>query len=127
MVVWSDTVDDIISSVLDVEARLLKLVWKERPGSMTGPLIRASVSGLRPHSSLPNKPVGDIELTEKGPMGSLVVPSQESLNVTKDKGLEEGAKVTPRPTRIIAPIYIGLATALSACKLSFTRSSRALF
>ncbi|KAG8841497.1 hypothetical protein FRC20_005007, partial [Serendipita sp. 405] len=36
MVVWSDSVDDIIPSTLDLEGRLLKLVWKARhrvPGS----------------------------------------------------------------------------------------------
>ena len=128
MVVWSDAVGDIISSVLDVEARLLKLVWKQRPGAATpNSLLRASVFASMSHSSLPNKKVGDIELTEKDPMGNLDVPSRGPSSVTKDKELEEGVKLIPRPTRILAPIYVGLATALSACELSFTASSREHF
>jgi len=53
------------------------------------------------------------------------VPEPDTLSVIKDKQLEEGIKLIPRPTRILAPIYIGLATALSACELSFTASSQA--
>ena len=127
MVVWSDAVGDIISSVLDVEARLLKLVWKQRPGAATpNSLIRASVLGSQSYSSLANKKVSDIELTEKDPTGNLPVPSPDTSTVTKDKELEEGVKRIPRPTRILAPIYIGLSIALSACELSFTTSSRTL-
>ena len=128
LVVWSDTVNDIISSVLDIEARLLKLVWKERPGAASpGPLNRASVFGSQSHTSLTNKKAGDIELLEKGPTGSIDVPSPDTLSVTKEKELEEGLKVTPRPTRILAPIYIGLATALSACGLPFTTRSQPFY
>lgn len=124
MVVWSDAVGEIISSVLDIEARLIKLVWKQRPGAGTpNSLMRASVFGSQSHSSLPNKKISDIELTEKDSMGNLDVPSRRTSTVTKDKELEEGVKVIPRPTRILAPLYIGLATALSACTLSFTTSS----
>jgi hypothetical protein len=72
MVVWSDAVDDIISSVLDIEARLLKLVWKQRPGAASpASLTRASVFGSQSRSSLPNKKLADIELLEKSPTGSI--------------------------------------------------------
>ncbi len=123
IVVWSDAVDDIISSVLDIEARLLKLVWKQRPGAATpGSLTRASVFPSQSRSSLVIKKLADIELAEK----SVDISSPDVLSsVTKDRELEQGLKVIPRPTRVLAPIYIGLATALSACELSLTPSSQA--
>ena len=125
MVVWSDVVDDITASVLDTEARLLKLVWMQRPGAASpGP---ASGFGSQSRTSLTNKKVGDIELLEKGSTGGIGVPSPDTLSVTKEKELEEGLKVTPRPIRILAPVYIGLATALSTCELSFTTSSQPLY
>ena len=122
IVVWSDAVDDIISSVLDIEARLLKLVWKQRPGAATpGSLTRASVFPSQSRTSLAIKKLADIELAEK----SVDASSPDVLSVTKDRELEQGLKVIPRPTRILAPIYIGLATALSACEFSLTLSSQA--
>ena len=53
------------------------------------------------------------------------IPSPDVLSDTKDDELEDGLKITPRPTRILAPIYIGLATALSACELFLSANSQA--
>ena len=91
-----------------------------RTGAATpGSLTRASVFASQSRSSLAIKKLADIELAEK----SVDVPSPDTLSDIKDKDLEQGVKVVPRPTRILAPIYIGLATALSACELSLTGSS----
>lgn len=118
MIVWSDTVDDIIPATLDIEGRLLKLVWKQRPGSATpgaaGSLSRTSMFGSASRMSLARTKAGDIELAEKGSAGEAGTPDSAS---DREKELEEGAaKPAPRPTRILMPIYIGLATALTACE-----------
>lgn len=119
MVVWSDSVDDIISSTLDLEGRLLKLVWKFRNGASTpGPnsLSRASMFGSASRMSLGGrKATGtDIELTEKN---SIADHTDDASASAKETQLEEGAvKAAPRPTRLFASIYIGIAVALATCK-----------
>jgi hypothetical protein len=122
MVVGSDSVDDIISSTLDLEGRLLKLVWKARhapPGST--PALHKSASrtsmfgnASRMSFNATRKNIGtDIELTEKA-SGS-IVGDMEARSV-KEQELESGVYTpTPRPTRIFASIYIGIAVALSTC------------
>ncbi|PVF94594.1 hypothetical protein CPB86DRAFT_776587 [Serendipita vermifera] len=130
MVVWSDSVDDIIPSCLDLEGRLLKLVWKARHGStMNGSstnlntLSRASMFGIGGSAAASRmslgmrKPTGtttDIELTEKNSMADL--NSGNEMSSTKEiKELEAGGATgpAPRPTKILAAIYIGIAVALS--------------
>jgi hypothetical protein len=122
MVVWSDSVDDIISSTLDLEGRLLKLVWRFRNGASTpapNSLSRASMFGSASRMSLSGhrKNTGtDIELTEK----HSIADHTDNTSITKEKELEEGAtEAAPRPTRIFAPIYIGIAVALATCALFF--------
>lgn len=67
------------------------------------------------------KSVGnDIELAEKGgvtiSMAEYPDLTPDTLGDTKEKELENGvAKPTPRPTRIYASIYVGIAVALSTC------------
>jgi hypothetical protein len=127
MVIWSDSVDDIISSTLDLEGRLLKLVWRGRNGGSSSALnlnantfSRASMLGSSSRMSLnaARKSLGpDIELTEKV---SVVDPTPDNLSA-KDKELEAGAHApAPRPTRVFAAIYIGIAVALSVCRLLCT-------
>jgi hypothetical protein len=123
MVVWSDSVDDIISSTLDLEGRLLKLVWRFRNGTSTpalnSSLSRASMFGSASRMSLSGhrKNTGiDIELTEK----HSVADHTDNTSITKEKELEEGAtEPAPRPTRIFTSIYIGIAVALATCALCF--------
>lgn len=130
MVVWSDSVDDIISSTLDLESRLLKLVWKGRHGGSstalninTNTLSRASMLGSASRMSLNNaqrKSLGpEIELTEKV---SAVDQTPDELSA-KDKELEAGYSTpAPRPTRVFAAIYVGIAVALAICTLLCTSS-----
>jgi hypothetical protein len=55
----------------------------------------------------------DIELTEKT---SASVTGEMEARSVKDKELESGVYTpTPRPTRIFAAVYIGIAVALSTC------------
>jgi hypothetical protein len=137
MVVWSDSVDDIIPSCLDLEGRLLKLVWKARHGStyngsstnLNNTLSRHSMFGMSGSATASRmslgmrKPTGtntDIELTEKNSMAELTSPNEMSSSMTmaKEKELEAGGVTgpAPRPTKILASIYIGIAVALSTCK-----------
>lgn len=127
MVVWSDSVDDIISSTLDLEGRLLKLVWKARHGGSTSGLnantfSRASMFGSASRMSLngQRKSLGpDIELTEKV---SVADQTPDTLSA-KDKELEAGYNApVPRPTRVYAAIYVGIAVALAVCTLLCTSS-----
>jgi hypothetical protein len=125
MVVWSDSVDDIISSTLDLEGRLLKLVWKFRNGATTpalNSLSKASMFGSTSRTSLGGhrRNTGtDIELAEKNSLADHT-DNTSTTKEPKEKELEEGAtKAAPRPTRIFASIYVGIAVALATCALYF--------
>ncbi|KAG8810640.1 hypothetical protein FRC17_002848, partial [Serendipita sp. 399] len=129
MIVWSDSVDDIIPSTLDLESRLLKLVWRARHGISGGTLTpnipgtpspgstfggsRMSLSGPRRTLLMSTGTGTDIELTEK--IASMDQTPSADIASLKDKELEAGLanKPTPRPTKVYAAIYIGIAVALS--------------
>lgn len=65
----------------------------------------------------------DIELAEKT-SASEVTP--ETVG-TKEKDIEAGTqKPTPRPTKVLAAIYIGMAVALSTCTLPSLPSAIAI-
>jgi hypothetical protein len=132
LVVWSDTLDNIIPTCHDFEERLIKLLWRSRPpmsalshsshqGSQTG-----SVSG-HSHSAMA-QPSRLSALANAAVAGSAV-----SLN-DPEKGLDSDRKVTKtrrtwygrkrtividptepeaRPARLFAPFYNGIAAGLS--------------
>ncbi|CCA68526.1 hypothetical protein PIIN_02390 [Serendipita indica DSM 11827] len=120
MIVWSDSVDNIVASTLDLESRLLKLVWKSRNGA-TNTTSLTPLSGTSAFASTPSRMSlsatrkntimtgTDIELTEKA---ASMADNHDVISL-KEKELEAGAKPAPRPTRTFAAIYIGIAVALS--------------
>jgi hypothetical protein len=142
LVVWSDSLDNIIPTCHDFEERLIKLLWRSRPavgstlsasghGSVSGSVSGHSNSGS-PSAAQPSRLSA---MLGSNNMGSV---SQASLaDPEKGIGGGSGGKTTKtvrtwygrkrtitvdpdapddRPTRQFAPFYNGVAAGLSMCK-----------
>lgn len=143
LVVWAHSLDEIIPTCRDFEDKLIKLVWNQR-----STLASATVSVA------PSSAGSDVNLTEKETavvnekeVAAAVKEKEQSSKREKDKkkkksgfslglGYFVSAKEdveknadgpSVRPQRLLAPIYCGLACALSFCKYYLPRlSSREL-
>ena len=133
LVVWSDSLDDIVALCSEFESKLIKLVWRHRgvPSSSSG-LTSGAASIVAP-SSAPS----DINLTEKVPTNSEAVtdptgPKEtpkksrwnwswklQKKNPAANSDVEKGTK-QQRPIRLYAPFYGGFGAALSLCKSSLS-------
>jgi hypothetical protein len=136
IVVWSDSFDGIIPLCRDFEAKLIKLVWRCRrlasaPNSSASPasaMVSKANFAVKESVLTESIPVTDKErnnarsksLSKKHGWGWSWRASPEKQGMsTDDPDLEkEGSSATkgPRPIRLYAPFYCGLATALSICK-----------
>jgi hypothetical protein len=138
LVVWSDSLDNIIPTCHDFEERLIKLLWRSRPtmGTLSGSSHQGSVAGSvsgHSHHGSPNaqQPTRLSVMMGANPNASM---SQASLADPEKIGSSSGAKKTktvrtwygrkktveydpeekdPRPTRYFAPFYNGIAAGLS--------------
>ncbi|OJA18960.1 hypothetical protein AZE42_06040 [Rhizopogon vesiculosus] len=133
IVVWSDSFDGIIPLCRDFEEKLIKLVWRYRRMALSGHSAPPSTNSPSVVASAANLVIKDTVLTESIPVTEKErnnVRSKTSSNKsrwcwrwrvpqggsTDDPDLEkEASSVTkgPRPIRLYAPFYCGLATALS--------------
>ncbi|KAH7886770.1 glycosyl transferase family group 2-domain-containing protein [Phlebopus sp. FC_14] len=121
LVVWSDNLDSIIPLCRDFEEKLIKLVWRART------VISAPPSDLSPSTN-----PSDDNLVEKTRESSftqaITITNRQHSNPKSSKSFWkffswrsehhsnadlEKATEKPRQTRLIAPIYNGLGTALS--------------
>jgi len=131
IVVWADQFDNIIPLFRDLEDKLIKLVWGNRH--------LMSPSSSRPGVS--STIVSDVDLSEKGIVNEEIpVTAKEQANArSQDKPKIKASKFwswrtsspvanqsdpekdglpnkDPRPVRLFAPFYCGLAVALSTCE-----------
>jgi hypothetical protein len=131
LVVWSDTLDNIIPLCRDFEDNLIKLVWARRH-SLTSIIPGQSLGGTSAFTSAinstsdvliqekPQENIGEIdpapEITKSSSSGSLWgwrLGSRAKQARARDP--EKGG-ASSRPTRYFAPVYGGLGLALSTCK-----------
>ena len=141
LVVWSDSLDNIIPLCRDFEDHLIKLVWARRHSLMSiapGPSIPATPAGTSADNSVANS-ASDVQLNEKpqeqetaqapasSPEPNAKPVSGGSLwgwrigskakQALAPRDLEQGG-ASARPTRYFAPVYGGLGLALSTCAVS---------
>jgi hypothetical protein len=131
LVVWSDTLDNIIPLCRDFEDNLIKLVWARRH-SLTSIIPGQSLGGTSAFTSAINstsdvitheKPQEDVR--EVDPAPEITKSSGGSLwgwrlgSRAKQASARDPEKggASSRPTRYFAPVYGGLGLALSTCKL----------
>lgn len=136
MVVWSDTLDDIIPLCRDLNSKLMKLVWKHR-----GVIESMSVTGTPTTSLSPSTTASEVNLLHKARQASFVAketaeaaaaalakteqaqkpaPSRRWWNLfgrqtTPEDDPEKGNAPATRPVRFHAAVHTGLATALAIC------------
>lgn len=119
LVVWSDSLDNIIPIARDFEDRLIRLLWRTRPPlsssqdlSFSHPLSVSTHSdklldtNLTPHSTLP-----DEKQSLKRTWYGRVIPDSKDPEKAKKK-------INPRPIMLYAPLYNGLSAALALCSSS---------
>ncbi|KIP01700.1 hypothetical protein PHLGIDRAFT_26915 [Phlebiopsis gigantea 11061_1 CR5-6] len=126
LVVWAYSLDEIIPTCRDFEDKLIKLVWNQR----------SALVSLASSSAAPSNTGSDVNLTEKGALDKEAAKEKEKEHAEK-RIAEKQAKSrvcrlglgyfvsskhdvektadgpSPRPTRLLAPFYCGLAAAFS--------------
>ncbi|KAH7912096.1 glycosyl transferase family group 2-domain-containing protein [Hygrophoropsis aurantiaca] len=127
LVVWSDDFDNIIPLCREFDEKLIKLVWRSR--HLPSSLMSTVQSSANSADNLPEKdPVlaENIPITDKernndvkqvqrknGYFWNWLFPSSPN-GVVRDPNMDlEKDFKNPRPIRLYAPIYCGLATGLS--------------
>lgn len=130
MVIWADNFDNIIPLCRDLEEKLIKLIWRYRhltSSATTAPSSTNIVSAIGSATSFEEK---DPVLTEKEQKNSRsksspkssrwgwnwrASPEKRSAQANEHDVEKEGSSGSPgpRPLRLYAPFYCGLATGLS--------------
>lgn len=126
---WSYNLDNIIPTCRDFEDKLIKLVWKQRSAFTSLHSSTVASSALTSAS--------DVNLTEKASevvnekeVEAIIQRKKESSQPKKSRSwcglgywvsgksdVEKAADgPSARPTRLLAPIYGGIAAGLSVCK-----------
>lgn len=135
LVVWSDNLDTIIPLCHDFEDKLIKVAWAQRFSMPGYGLPSLSYHGGSSHSSAPS--ASDVGLTEKVEASVTVTSAEVPSPTPKTKSTgfswfgwkikekasaspdpEKGLTATTRPVRLFAPVYGGLACALSVCEFA---------
>ncbi|KAH7922287.1 hypothetical protein BV22DRAFT_1037622 [Leucogyrophana mollusca] len=126
LILWSDSLDNIIPLCRDFEDKLIKLVWRSR-GALSAAPSELSPSTTPSDDDLAEKvrdageaiPVTKKELDNRVPKAKSGskwwLPSWRSSRSQAEQAeadVEKGGK-KPRRTRLIAPLYNGLGCALS--------------
>lgn len=131
LIVWSDSLDQIVPLVSEFEQKIMKLVWRCRPTPTTSSIV--------PSSGAPSIIGGsNVNLTEKHsqPIVDAATAVLEATEKAKPKPKKRGcwgwggqkdvpasgaadpekAGPQPRPVRLFAPFYGGLGLGLSVCE-----------
>ena len=143
LVVWCDDLEQIVPLCKDFNEKLMKLVWRSRIGNAPASIITSRTSLTIPSiASEPNLNDKGVIPTVGAPVQQdppKEASSSESATSprrwwswrlsSKDKvarpspavnDTEKGKEVrpTPRPVRLLAPLYAGLGFGLAVCKYS---------
>ena len=132
MVVWADSFENITPLCHDLEEKMIKLVWRYRH-IMTP--VDSIVASAIPSADASNVNLSENVATEKIPISdSGQADSKPKTNQksswrwnwklspkpedppSSDPEKDGPAKKEPRPVRLYAPFYCGLAVALSICE-----------
>jgi hypothetical protein len=137
LVVWSDSLDNIIPTCHDFEERLIKLLWRSRPtvgGTMSGSSHQGSTAGSlsghshagSPNAQQPSRASAMLGATALGSMSQASLGDPEKLTGSTKQtktvrtwyGRKRTVEVDPdatesRPARYFAPFYNGVAAGLS--------------
>jgi len=107
LITWTDDLDHIVPLCKEFEDKLIKLVWRSRAPA------RSSLSASTvPQSETSSATGSAINLGEKAPPMEAVDEKAEEALADRDlPELEKGK--SDRPQRLFAPVYGGLAAALS--------------
>lgn len=132
LVVWAYNLDNIIPTCRDFEDKLMKLVWNQR-SAFTSAAQSTVASNAGSDVNLNEKQAPAVDEKE---VEAIAKEKEQSSKREKDKkkkkrgcslglgyfvsnkeDMEKAADGSaPRPMRLLAPIYCGLAAALSFCK-----------
>lgn len=134
IVVWSDSFDSIIPLCRDFEHKLIKLVWRNRrlvssiPSATPSATASGSISTVKDPVLTESIPITEKERNNPNTRSNSLSRkswwdwswrlSPEKRAISADGDLEKEASSAtkgPRPIRLYAPFYCGLATALSIC------------
>ena len=133
---WADSFENIIPLCQDLDEKMIKLVWRHRHAT-----TRSHIStGSTDVSALNSAVTSDINLTSSSNIVTEKIPVTEKDQANTEptskpksgwrwnrrltpKAVEpqtadpekDGLERDPRPTRLYAPVYCGLAIALSTC------------
>jgi hypothetical protein len=138
LVVWTDDLDHIVPLCKDFEQKLIKLVWRSRPASRH---VTSTTASLASPFSQPTSKAGSQvglndtieeqdekeaaleELAKEAPRAQAPPkksffsfgrkPKSSAPSTASDP--EKASEPEPRPMRLFAPVYNGLAAALSIC------------
>jgi hypothetical protein len=139
LVVWSDTLDNIILLCQDFEDKLIKLVWSARPVLSAPPSFPSSLAPSLISADADGNPAPESSTVRSASVDgqrALVERDRPSRSEKKIKGWfgwswklsssgprdttgdveKGGAAKDPRPIRLFAPFYGGLGAALSICE-----------
>ncbi|KAI0074905.1 hypothetical protein K474DRAFT_1709473 [Panus rudis PR-1116 ss-1] len=123
LVVWSYTLDNIIPTCRDFEEKLIKLVWNQRSNFTS--LASSTVASTTSSASDVNLTEKATEIVNEEKVEAIIAKKKESGKVkSRSCGLSyfvsgkedvEKTKSGPsqRPTRLLAPLYGGIAAGLS--------------
>jgi cellulose synthase/poly-beta-1,6-N-acetylglucosamine synthase-like glycosyltransferase len=132
LIVWTDSLENIVAQCKEFEEKLMKLVWRSRPTTIASSFINTNPSSVSPSTAGSN-----VNLTEKAQMQGMnpelvaTVTEEESTEPPAKRGfwswkLSDAKSPTPRsdaekglsslqsrPIRYFAPVYIGFSAGLS--------------
>lgn len=137
LVVWAYDLDNIIPTCRDFEDKLIKLVWAQRAAFVGAPSPSASASAVFLGAGPPGSGA-DTGVVDEKAVAAIVEQKVESsrrhagdggskpakargcgwgLGYFKaDRADAEQAGARGRPVRLLAPLYSGIAAALSVCE-----------
>lgn len=125
LIVWSYNLENIIPTCQDFEEKLIKLVWNHRSANVSIASIAALSSNSSSEAHLAEKPKEEVQTKENPADRSQTVRSKGkkkrswglSYFVTDKEDVEKTAEgPSPRPVRLLAPMYNGLGVAMSICE-----------
>lgn len=124
LIVWSHDLENIISTCHDFEDKLIKLVWNRRSARVSTSSINMDSSDASSEAQLAEKTKEHVETKEVPDSSPQTRPKDKKKRfwglaywVTDKRDIEKTAEgPSPRPVRLVAPIYNGLGVAMSICK-----------